>query len=256
MASWNLDFSYPIWPRLIPQDGQFTVFLWLRIVYSRCLLPTYSCFFNNLCEGTEEWLPHFNPITLMQNPKDTLRTRLYQATKEPHERVERSFGFAAGITREAYARFLFSLHRARLCFAPDLEVFETKSGIRTFNAEMVEALENDLEQMGISVTPYHRSAPTMDNQGYSRLAGIHYVFAGSAAGSRFLMNMINISALEIPVDYISRMDRKSRTQLRELEALLKDEALEERELVQGAQDAFDFIHDQSTDAVIGRNTKF
>ncbi len=188
-----------------------------------------------------------------------MREHVYRATREAHEKVEGQFGFAQGLKAPAYFHFLLTMYRTRLVYQPSFDALERLSGLSTCNFELLGALKEDLRPFYTDLSPgtirglSGFMAPTTD---LSRLTGIHYVFAGSAAGARIVLKMIKVSKMDLPNAYIQRLDRLSGGLMAELENAMKEETLNPSIVIEGASEAFEWFYQISLDAEIQRNTVF
>jgi len=173
-------------------------------------------------------------------------------------RLESVFNFRDSIEPDRYFRFLFSLYESRRHFAPQLQAVEGLFESIPENEELLDLLRRDLKVFEFDPEPgdNHVAETSRAQDESSWNTGVYYVFAGSSAGARWLCKLIKISPWELPVSYISRMERTSGNQLKSLEALFRKENLDERIVIHSAQLAFEFIHAKSFDAPIRRNQSF
>lgn len=164
--------------------------------------------------------------------KSELRTKLYEATKENHIAVEKSFNFSDGISHLKLKIFHQSLLRARTQFQKCFHHLENIYSIKTtFNDALINSLKLDITTSNIKIE-------TSNFKNTSYAVGVFYVFAGSAMGARVLRNMALEHTPPIHSNYIAKLIETSGAQMKILETLLAKDNLDESELIAGANEAF------------------
>lgn len=183
---------------------------------------------------------------------ELFRKKLRSATTHHHTAVEAIFGFDKGISAESLDLFHTTMLSARTICETALRKLE----INTYNATLIKALKKDLdlpENYTPNINPYKTSEIEISN--LSTQLGVFYVFAGSSAGAKILLNTAQKEAINYPLYYFNALVNSSSNQMRDLKLMLSQEGLIEDNIISAAQYTFQLIHDIGTHELKRRNTK-
>ncbi len=181
------------------------------------------------------------------------RKQLHQATQAEHNAVEAIFNFNEGLQHANLEVFYCTMLSARHRCKPLLDELQ----IDTFNAVLIAALEKDLKHLK-STFIYNEDAPSLTMKyanNFSNQLGIFYVFAGSSAGAKILLNMAQQHALKHPFYYLNALVKSSKAQMTTLKTLLNVSSFNTDDVISSAKNTFKLIQNIGTYELQQRHTK-
>ncbi|WP_334058639.1 hypothetical protein [Polaribacter sp. P097] len=171
--------------------------------------------------------------------KTELRKKLYEETKEKHGKVENAFNFSEGISNSKLEVFYKSILNSRIKYQKLFQELEKQLLLKTFNSSLISSLQKDLKDFD---TDIETAKPNKELNSNSFAIGVFYVFAGSAMGARLLRKMALEHNPPIHSHYITELINTSKSQMKSLGCLLSNDNLIEKEVIEGANEAFSTIN--------------
>ena len=188
--------------------------------------------------------------------KNTFHKQLYEATQTQHIAVEHVFNFKSGIHTENLHLFLHTMLATRFHYQSILAGLEKRFGLDTHNSYFLELLRKDLGVFEsnvakeINVKELNESA----NIDISKALGIFYVLAGSSAGAKVILSMVKKSSIDCPLQYFNAMSTSSKNQMAIFHELLDKCDYIDHQVIESAQQTFDFIQNIASNGLKKRDT--